>query len=234
MAATSSIRRRIQSRTNDRFHSDPWRQHETRLWIHMESPENARPFDPRRLQVQSALNPRMVESRVRAIDTSREDKALVGARMARSWRRMDHGSLCVLVLRESDDPGARFDARLPCTLLQVRRSGIDGRGAMTPLVRALIAVAVSFAVWGDFHLKRYGDRRATRDLVCCLALWELCAVAWVFAYRERVPLGRTTVFGAAVAVVANTAIGIAVFGERLSPSQCVGVVAALCGMVLLG
>lgn len=63
---------------------------------------------------------------------------------------------------------------------------------MTNLIRLGIVLAVAFAIWGDYYLKRYSDARATAHLIACLLLWDVCALCWVFVYRQRVSLGRTT------------------------------------------
>lgn len=97
-----------------------------------------------------------------------------------------------------------------------------------------IVFAVTFAVAGDYYLKRYGDERRSWDLVLCLVLWEVCALGWVLAYRQHLPLGRSTVFGQAIVVTANLAIGLFVFSEQLRLSQIIGALCVLAGILLVG
>ena len=105
---------------------------------------------------------------------------------------------------------------------------------MSVLSKFFILLAVSFAVSGDYYLKRYGDARRGWDLFWCLVLWEVCAGLWVLAYREHLPLGRTTIFGAALACSANVLIGALIFQEKLQVSQWVGFCCVLTGLVLVG
>jgi drug/metabolite transporter (DMT)-like permease len=72
------------------------------------------------------------------------------------------------------------------------------------------------------------------DLILCLTLWEICAVGWVLAYRQHVPLGRSTLFGQAIVVAANLAIGLFVFSEELRPTQWAGALCVLAGIFLVG
>lgn len=104
---------------------------------------------------------------------------------------------------------------------------------MTPLAKNFIVMAVSFAVVGDYYLKRYGDGKGW-DLFLCLTLWEICAVMWVVAYRQHVPLGRSMMFGAAMAVSANVLVGLFVFGEQMRASQWAGVGCVIAGILLVG
>lgn len=97
-----------------------------------------------------------------------------------------------------------------------------------------IVFAVSFAVAGDYYLKRYGDGRRVLDLILCLTLWEVCALGWVLAYRQHVPLGRSTLFGQALVVAANVAVGCLVFSEELRPTQWIGALCVLAGIFLVG
>ena len=97
-----------------------------------------------------------------------------------------------------------------------------------------IVFAVTFAVVGDYYLKRYGDERRWRDLVLCLVLWEVCAFGWVLAYRQHVPLGRSTVFGQALVVCANLAIGAFVFSEPVKNAHLVGALCVIAGIFLVG
>lgn len=105
---------------------------------------------------------------------------------------------------------------------------------MTNTVRLLAVVAVSFAVWGDYYLKRFSDGRGWQNVVWCMLLWELCAIAWVCAYAKPVSLGRTTVFGAALTVLSNQAVAYLVFGERPAMGQWLGVGLVIGGIVLVG
>jgi multidrug transporter EmrE-like cation transporter len=105
---------------------------------------------------------------------------------------------------------------------------------VTPLAKLFIVTAVSFAVVGDYYLKRYGDGRKGWDLFLCLTLWEVCALMWVVAYRQHVPLGRSTTFGAAMAVTANVLIGLLVFGEEMRVAQWCGVACVIAGILLVG
>lgn len=105
---------------------------------------------------------------------------------------------------------------------------------MNGAAKLLIVLAVSLAVTGDFFLKRYGDLRSRWDLAVCLLLWEACAVSWVFAYRQNVPLGRSTTFGAAMSVTANVLVGLVVFSERMGPRQWAGCACVLAGILLVG
>lgn len=105
---------------------------------------------------------------------------------------------------------------------------------MNSLARLFIVFAVTFSVSGDFFLKRYGDARRGWDLFWCLTLWEICALAWVVAYRQNIPLGRSTVFGQAIVVAANIAIGVLVFSEHMRPLQWVGALCVFIGIVLVG
>lgn len=105
---------------------------------------------------------------------------------------------------------------------------------MTLLAKLFIVFAVTFAVIGDYYLKRYGDARRGWDLFLCLALWEVCALGWVLAYRQHVPLGRSTVFGQALVVTANVLVGLVVFSEQVKPAQWLGVALVLAGMLLVG
>jgi multidrug transporter EmrE-like cation transporter len=100
--------------------------------------------------------------------------------------------------------------------------------------KLLIVLAVSLAVTGDFFLKCYGDLRSWGDLAACLILWEACAIMWVFAYRQNVPLGRSTTFGAAMSVTANVLVGVLVFSERMGPRQWAGCAFVLAGIFLVG
>ena len=105
---------------------------------------------------------------------------------------------------------------------------------MSSLAKVFIVAAVVFSVWGDYCLKRYGDERRWADLVGCLFLWEVCAMMWVIAYRQRVPLGRSTTFGQALVVAANVLIGRLVFSEQMRPAQWFGVALVAVGIVLVG
>jgi multidrug transporter EmrE-like cation transporter len=105
---------------------------------------------------------------------------------------------------------------------------------MNGLAKALTVLAVAFAVTGDFYLKRYGDSRSWRDLAACLTLWEACAVSWVFVYRQNVPLGRSTIFGAAISVTANVLVGVSAFSESMRPAQWAGFACVLAGILLVG
>jgi multidrug transporter EmrE-like cation transporter len=101
------------------------------------------------------------------------------------------------------------------------------------LGKIFILFAVAFAVAGDYYLKRYGDERRGWDLVLCLVLWEVCALGWVLAYRQHLPLGRSTVFGQALVVAANLAVGSFVFSEQLKPVQSIGAACVLIGIFLV-
>ncbi len=105
---------------------------------------------------------------------------------------------------------------------------------MSALAKGFIVFAVTFSVLGDYYLKRYGDERRGWDLFLCLTLWEVCALGWVLAYRQHVPLGRSTVFGQAMVVAANIAVGSLVFYEQLKPLQWVGAACVLTGIILVG
>ena len=105
---------------------------------------------------------------------------------------------------------------------------------MNGIARLFIIFAVGFAIAGDYYLKRYSDHRRGWDLFACLALWEVCALGWVLAYRQHVPLGRSTVFGQAIVVAVNVALGTLVFAEQMKPVQWVGAVCVLLGIVLVG
>jgi multidrug transporter EmrE-like cation transporter len=105
---------------------------------------------------------------------------------------------------------------------------------LSPAAKLLIVLAVGLAVTGDYFLKRYGDLRSWRDLTACLVLWEACAISWVFAYRQNVPLGRSTTFGAAMSVTANVLVGVLVFSEDMRPSQWAGCACVLAGILLVG
>lgn len=104
---------------------------------------------------------------------------------------------------------------------------------MNRLSILFVSTAALFAVAGDYHLKLYGDLRQWRNLVACLLLWEVCAMMWVFAQRENIPLARSTLFGASIVGSLNILIGVTVFRETMSASQWVGCVCALLGMILL-
>jgi multidrug transporter EmrE-like cation transporter len=97
-----------------------------------------------------------------------------------------------------------------------------------------IVFAVTFAVIGDYYLKRYGDQRRGTDLLLCLVLWEVCALGWVLAFRQHVPLGRATAFGQALVVAANLGVGRLVFSEQLKPAQWIGAACVLAGILLVG
>lgn len=99
---------------------------------------------------------------------------------------------------------------------------------------AFICMAATFSVLGDVFLKRYSDGRATRDVVTCLALWEICALSWVIAYRCRLPLGAPTAFGQLLVITANCGIGALWFGERLSMAQRFGLGFGAASVLLIG
>jgi multidrug transporter EmrE-like cation transporter len=105
---------------------------------------------------------------------------------------------------------------------------------MNSLARFFIVFAVAFSVTGDYFLKRYGDDRRGWDLFWCLTLWEVCALAWVVAYRQNIPLGRSTVFGQAIVVAANVAIGALIFSEHMRALQWFGAACVLVGILLVG
>lgn len=105
---------------------------------------------------------------------------------------------------------------------------------MSVTAKLFMVFAVCFAVTGDYFLKLYGDTRKGWDLCACLVLWEICALMWVVAYRQHVPLGRSTTFGAALSVSANVLIGLCVFGENMRALQWLGVAFVLAGILLVG
>lgn len=101
-------------------------------------------------------------------------------------------------------------------------------------IRIGVIFAIVFSVWGDFYLKRYGDKRAVADLDLCLALWTVSTAAWVVTYQMRATLGRTTALGAALGIIANTSVGVLAFGEKVDVRTAAGLCAALVGIALLG
>lgn len=105
---------------------------------------------------------------------------------------------------------------------------------MNEIAKCFIVVAVAFAVTGDYFLRRYSDTRSWFDVITCLTLWEVCAVMWVFAYRQHVPLGRSTVMGAALSITANVVLGLVVFAEPMKLSQWIGAGCVLVGLFLVG
>jgi multidrug transporter EmrE-like cation transporter len=85
-----------------------------------------------------------------------------------------------------------------------------------------IILAACFSVAGDVLLKQFGDHRRKIDLVSCLVLWEGCAIAWVFAYLWKLPLGRTTSIGLLLTLTLNCIIGVKYFGETFTLWQLLG------------
>lgn len=105
---------------------------------------------------------------------------------------------------------------------------------MNSTAKIFTVAAASFAIWGDYYLKKYGDARRVWDLVLCLGLWEVCALMWVLCYRQRVPLGQSTVYGQAIVVTMNLFLGWVLFAESLKPLQWLGAFLVLVGIVLVG
>ncbi len=105
---------------------------------------------------------------------------------------------------------------------------------MNTASRLFILCAVAFSISGDYFLKRYGDERRGWHLFWSLTLWEICAFMWVFAYRQHIPLGRATVFGQAIVVAVNVALGALVFSEQMKIAQWLGAVCIFAGILLVG
>lgn len=105
---------------------------------------------------------------------------------------------------------------------------------MTPLAKVFIVLATAFSISGECFLKFYGDFRRPTDLACCLTLWTANTVMWVFAYRQHIPLGRSTALGQALCLCANTIVGVLLFSEDVKPMQWFGAACALVAIVLVG
>lgn len=105
---------------------------------------------------------------------------------------------------------------------------------MNLTAKFFILAAAAFSIWGDYYIKKYGDGRNLWDLVRCLLLWEVCAAMWAFCYRQHVSLGQSTMFGQAVVVLSNIAVGALLFSEHMRLEQWVGAAFILAGIALVG
>lgn len=105
---------------------------------------------------------------------------------------------------------------------------------MKPLL--FVAFIVVFTMIGDYLLKLASLKQqsmASLEFFAGMALYALSAVGWVYAMKHMT-LGAIGVFYSILVVALLAAMGVVIFGERLSPREIAGLGLACASLVLMG
>ena len=92
---------------------------------------------------------------------------------------------------------------------------------------------VTFAI-GEYVSKRWALQGGWHLVVIMTLAYGLGSLAWLPIIKAKTELARMGMMWMVVASVTTVAIGIIVFGEKLTGTQWLGVVLAVVSMLLIG
>ncbi len=96
----------------------------------------------------------------------------------------------------------------------------------------LVISALFFAV-GDFFSKKFALSPKITYIVFVLLAYSICSLTWLPAILQKNQLSIVGTIWSVMSLVATIAIGVIIFGEKLSTLGIIGIAVALVSIILL-
>jgi uncharacterized membrane protein len=105
---------------------------------------------------------------------------------------------------------------------------------VSPIVYAWLLGSMVFFAGGEYLSKLWSLRPSLLLWLAVPAAYALGTLFWLPALRAGKGLAVTGMAWTVMSVLVTVLMGVAVFGERLTPREWAGIVAAIGAMALLG
>lgn len=99
-------------------------------------------------------------------------------------------------------------------------------------VYALLALAFGVVAVGDYLTKRWTQGAGQLTFLSAWLCYTIVSGIWFLVMREQPTLGRVGVVWTTAAMVASVFIGVVFFSEALSPTNKLGVLLCILGVIL--